>query len=273
MATPIAGTEASRESTAGSIHVTGRGSSSTAMRSPPRSTSIRTVRPAAARSRSSSVSGSPAGAPATARIRSPGRRPAAAAGDPSCTALIGPAVIIRPVVRRGCGSRTTSSCSAAAFSPAALRLTVSDTGRSATGESAAISSAYDDTGWPATAVTVSPARSAGRALPADPGSPSLPYRTTVSEFGPPIPSVGLPRSMSGFRVTVRLDPSAGRRTVSVTPRSTLPTVTAWIRSSKIGSCLSPTAVISSPVRRPARQAAPPGRVPDSVAICSRTPRP
>jgi hypothetical protein len=52
-----------------------------------------------------------------------------------------------------------------------------------------------------------------------------------------------------------------------------PSVTPFCRSLKIGCCFAPIAAISSPVRSPARQAAPPGRTLDTWQVSSRTPSP
>ena len=79
--------------------------------------------------------------------------------------------------------------------------------------------------------------------------------------------------MSGWSVTVRVELSEGRWIVNSTPLATSPSVTPFCRSVKIGFCRLPIAVISSPLRMPARQAAPPGRTLDTAQVSSFTPRP
>jgi hypothetical protein len=74
-------------------------------------------------------------------------------------------------------------------------------------------------------------------------------------------------------VTVRVVPSPGRSTVNSTPFAASPRVTPLRRSVKIGSFRPPMAVMWSPVRSPARQAAPPGRTLDSSQVISFTPSP
>ncbi len=95
----------------------------------------------------------------------------------------------------------------------------------------------------------------------------------MSEKGLVTPTVGTPRSVSGWSVSVCVESSAGRWIVKSTPFATSPSVTPFCRSEKIGSFVVPIAVISSPVRRPARQAAPPGRTPETSQVSSFTPSP
>ena len=128
-----------------SRQVTARGRTSTVRLPPSADSSLSvTVPPMRLRSRSSSVAGSPTGPPSTPLSRSPARIPAAAAGESSCTALIGRGVIAMPVMSRGCGGRSiVRLVTGPAFPSAAgaFRSTVSVTAAPGFTESAASSSA------------------------------------------------------------------------------------------------------------------------------------
>ena len=120
---------------------------------------------------------------------------------------------------------------------------------------------------------VSPGSNAGSACEAAPGSPGSRLSGSVIENGLVTPTVGIPKSVSGCSVNVVSLPSAGRRTVKSMPCDGSPSVTPFCRSVKTGSVLDPTATISSPVRNPARHAAPPGRTLETSQVSSCTPRP
>ena len=126
---------------------------------------------------------------------------------------------------------------------------------------------------PSTAVMVSPGSKAGFAREAAPGSLGSRLSGIVTENGLVTPTVGMPRSVSGWSVSVRSLPSAGRCTVKSIPWAGSPSVTPFCRSVKTGWVFDPMATISSPVRNPARQAAPPGRTLETSQVSSCTPRP
>ena len=177
MARPSDATEAGlpMPAVSSSRQVTSRGRTSTVRWSPAASARVTaTASPTRPRNDASRPSGSPTGWPSTATSRSPATMPAAAAGEPSCTALMASGVIAMPVSSRGCGGSAMLRLETGVARPLASlppRSIVSVTGRFALVESAASSSAYDVTATPSTARIVSPPVSAGSASAAAPASP------------------------------------------------------------------------------------------------------